>query len=86
VILDYLARETGHFEGRTEQQRWQARKWLSWEADPITAVARVRHTLPEKATAACYKISEQNPTMETRVTDLRALPSTSWPGVFDKLD
>ena len=24
VILDYLARETGHFEGRTEQQLWQA--------------------------------------------------------------
>jgi len=33
VILDYLARETGHFEGRTEQERWQAREWLSWEAD-----------------------------------------------------
>ena len=44
VILDYLARETGHFEGRTEQQRWQAREWLSWEADHITAVARVRHS------------------------------------------
>jgi len=43
VILDYLARETGHFEGRTEQERWQAREWLSWEADHITAVARVRH-------------------------------------------
>ena len=35
VILDYRARETGHFEGR---------KWLSWEADHITAVARVRHS------------------------------------------
>ena len=23
VILDYLARTTGHFEGRSEQQRWQ---------------------------------------------------------------
>src|SRR6516164_9298874 len=33
VILDYLARTTGHFEGRTEQERWQAREWLSWEAD-----------------------------------------------------
>ena len=44
VILDYLARETGHFEGRTEQVRWQAREWLSWEADHITAVARVRHS------------------------------------------
>ena len=44
VILDYLARETGHFEGRTEPERWQAREWLSWEADHITAVARVRHS------------------------------------------
>src|SRR5258706_6135309 len=44
VILDYLARETGHFEGATEQERWQAREWLSWEADHITAVARVRHS------------------------------------------
>jgi glutathione S-transferase len=33
-----------HFEGRTEQERWQAREWLSWEADHITAVARVRHS------------------------------------------
>src|SRR5947209_15500578 len=44
VILDYLARATGHFEGRTEQQRWQAREFLSWEADHITAVAKVRHS------------------------------------------
>ena len=44
VILDYLARETGHFEGRTDQAKWQAREWLSWEADHITAVARVRHS------------------------------------------
>ena len=43
VILDYLARETGHFEGRTDQERWQAREWLSWEADAITNVAKVRH-------------------------------------------
>jgi len=43
VILDYLARVTGRFEGRTEQERWQAREWLSWEADAITNVARVRH-------------------------------------------
>jgi hypothetical protein len=41
---DYLARVTGHFEGNTEQERWQAREWLSWEADHITAVARVRHS------------------------------------------
>jgi len=43
VILDYLARETGHFEGRSEQECWQAREWLSWEADHITYVAKVRY-------------------------------------------
>jgi glutathione S-transferase len=43
VILDYLARATGHFEGATEQDRWTAREWLSWEADAITNVAKVRH-------------------------------------------
>jgi glutathione S-transferase len=43
VILDYLARVTGAFEGVSEQHRWQAREWLSWEADAITNVARVRH-------------------------------------------
>ena len=43
VILDYLARTTGQFEGRTEQHRWQAREWLSWENDALMNVARVRH-------------------------------------------
>ncbi|MBX3498466.1 MAG: glutathione S-transferase family protein [Alphaproteobacteria bacterium] len=43
VVLDYLARTTGFFEGRTEQDRWRAREWLSWENDAITYVARVRH-------------------------------------------
>jgi glutathione S-transferase len=44
VILDYLARTTGRFEGgATEQQRWTAREWLSWESDAITNVAKVRH-------------------------------------------
>jgi glutathione S-transferase len=43
VVLDYLARTTGHFAGATEQDRWTAREWLSWEADHITAVAKVRH-------------------------------------------
>ena len=43
VILDYLARTTGHFEGKTEQDRWQLREWLSWENDAIQNVARVRH-------------------------------------------
>ncbi len=43
VVLDYLARTTGHFEGATEQERWRAREWLAWENDAITNVARVRH-------------------------------------------
>jgi glutathione S-transferase len=43
VILDYLARTTGHFAGKTEQDQWAAREWLSWEADNITNVAKVRH-------------------------------------------
>jgi glutathione S-transferase len=43
VILDYLARVTGKFEGASEQERWQAREWLSWESDAIQNVARVRH-------------------------------------------
>lgn len=43
VILDYLARATGRFEGACEQDRWTAREWLSWEADNITNIAKVRH-------------------------------------------
>jgi glutathione S-transferase len=43
VILDYLARATGKFEGGSEQDRWHAREWLSWEADAIQNIARVRH-------------------------------------------
>jgi glutathione S-transferase len=43
VILDYLARTTGRFEPDGEQERWRAREWLSWEADAITFVAKVRH-------------------------------------------
>ncbi|MEZ5854746.1 MAG: glutathione S-transferase family protein [Hyphomicrobiaceae bacterium] len=43
VILDYLARTTGRFEAATEQERWTAREWLSWESDAITNVAKVRH-------------------------------------------
>lgn len=42
-ILDYLARATGRFDGATEQEKWQAREWLSWEADQITNIAKVRH-------------------------------------------
>ena len=43
VILDYLARTTGKFEGATEQDRWRAREWLSWETDAISNIAKVRH-------------------------------------------
>ena len=43
VILDYLARTVGAFEGQSEQDKWRAREWLSWEADAITNVAKVRH-------------------------------------------
>ncbi|MBL6454883.1 glutathione S-transferase family protein [Belnapia sp. T6] len=43
VILDYLARATGQFDGATDQARWEARSWLSWEADAITNIAKVRH-------------------------------------------
>ncbi|HEY4250979.1 MAG TPA: glutathione S-transferase family protein [Roseomonas sp.] len=43
VILGYLAGATGHFEGKTEQDRWTAREWLDWEADNITNIAKVRH-------------------------------------------
>ena len=43
IILDYLARTTGHFEPASEQDRWHAREWLSWEEDQITNVAKVRH-------------------------------------------
>ena len=43
VILDYLARTTGIFEPAAEQDRLRAREWLSWEADAITNVAKVRH-------------------------------------------
>jgi glutathione S-transferase len=43
VILDYLARATGVFEPAREQDRWQAREWLAWEAGNITNVAKVRH-------------------------------------------
>jgi glutathione S-transferase len=43
VILSYLARTTGHFEGKTEQDRWTAREWLDWESDAISNVAKVRH-------------------------------------------
>jgi glutathione S-transferase len=67
VILDYLARETGHFEGRTEQQRWQAREWLSWEADHITYVAKVRHSARFRASHP-ETIAEYRPRAEAALS------------------
>lgn len=43
VILDYLARTTGKFEGESAQERWQAREWLAWENDALMNIARVRY-------------------------------------------
>ena len=43
VILSYLAQTAGHFEGKTEQDRWTAREWLDWEPDALSNVAKVRH-------------------------------------------
>lgn len=43
VILSYLANTTGHFEGKTEQDRWTVREWLDWESDRISNIAKVRH-------------------------------------------
>ena len=43
VVLSYLAQTTGHFEGKTEQDRWTVREWLDWESDAISNVAKVRH-------------------------------------------
>ncbi len=51
VILDYLARTTGHFEPASEQDRWRAREWLGWENDAVTNVARVRHFARFRAVA-----------------------------------
>src|SRR4030088_80284 len=41
VILDYLARTTGHFETATEQDRLRARRLLSWEKRATVNAARV---------------------------------------------
>jgi glutathione S-transferase len=43
VILSYLASTTGHFESKSEQDRWTAREWIDWESDAISNVAKVRH-------------------------------------------
>ena len=67
VILDYLARETGHFEGKMAQQRWQAREWLSWEADHITYIANVRHSARFRASHP-ETIAEYRPRAEAALS------------------
>ena len=34
VILDYLARVTGTFDGASDQERWQVREWLFGKRTP----------------------------------------------------
>src|SRR5712692_3515148 len=78
VILDYLARTTGHFEGRDEQERWQAREWLSWEADHITAVAKVRHSARFRASHP-EVIAEFRPKAEAALAFVdRTLEGREW--------
>src|SRR6202034_4023991 len=67
VILDYLARTTGRFEGGTEEERWQAREWLSWEADHITYVAKVRHSARFRA-AHPETLAEYRPRAEAALS------------------
>jgi len=59
VILSYLAQTTGHFEGKTEQDRWTAREWLDWEPDALSNVAKVRHysrfRTVDPAVMACFR-------------------------------
>jgi len=78
VILDYLARVTGVFEGSSEQERWQAREWLSWEADAISNVARVRHFRRFRAVEPAV-MAHFRPLAEAALSFLdRALSGRAW--------
>jgi len=78
VILDYLARVTGVFEGSGEQERWQAREWLSWEADAISNVARVRHFRRFRAVEPAV-MAHFRPLAEAALSFLdRALSGRAW--------
>jgi glutathione S-transferase len=78
VILDYLARITSKFEGATEQDRWQAREWLSWEADAIQNVARVRHFSRFRAVDSAV-MSHFRPLAEAALTFMdRSLAGRDW--------
>ena len=78
VILDYLARVTGQFEGASEQDRWRAREWLSWEADAIPNIARVRH-FSRFRTVDPAVMAHFRPLAEARSTFVdRALKGRDW--------
>jgi glutathione S-transferase len=78
VILDYLARTMGRFDGASEQERWQAREWFSWEADAIQNVARVRHFSRFRAVDPAV-MAHFRPLAEAALTFLdRALAGRAW--------
>jgi glutathione S-transferase len=78
VILDYLARTTGRFEAAGEQERWTAREWLSWEADAITYVAKLRHAKRFRAVEPAV-MAHFLPLAEAALGFLdRALDGRSW--------
>jgi len=78
VILDYLARVTALFEGSSDQERWQAREWLSWEADAISNVARVRHFRRFRAVEPAV-MAHFRPLAEAALSFLdRALAGRAW--------
>ena len=78
VILDYLARTTGHFQPASEQDRWRAREWLGWENDAITNVSRVRHFARFRAVAP-EVVAHFRPLAEAALTFMdRTLEGRQW--------
>jgi len=78
VILDYLARITGHFEPKQEQDRWQAREWLAWENDNITNIAKVRHYSRFRAVAPAV-MAYYRPLAEDALTFIdKVLADRAW--------
>ena len=80
VILDYLARMTGHFEGASEQECWQAREWLSWEAKHNTTETRKQHTTQNQPIHP-EVIAENRPRAEAALSFIdKALRDREWLG------
>jgi glutathione S-transferase len=78
VILDYLARLTGRFEGRNEEDRWRAREWLAWEADALSNVAKVRH-FQRFGSVDATVMAHFRARAEAALTDIdRALAGRAW--------